>query len=246
MTRCFSFFAAVIATSLASAADWPQWMGPNRDDVWAETGIVETFPGGGPQGSVAKADQRRIRRPGRRRRQGLRHRLFEGRPATPSRRRPSATTLQGKERVLCLDAQDRRRALEARVRLRLHDQLSGRPALHADRRRGQGRIRLGAMGDLVCLDAETGSVIWSKNLPKEYGAPVPLWGYCGPSAGLQEPADLHRRRRGERASSRSTSRPARKCGRRSARRRSVTARRRSSKPAASRSCSSSTATASTV
>jgi outer membrane protein assembly factor BamB len=34
------------------------------------------------------------------------------------------------------------------------------------------------MGDLVCLDAQTGKVIWNKNLPKTYDAPVPLWGYA--------------------------------------------------------------------
>jgi outer membrane protein assembly factor BamB len=38
---------------------------------------------------------------------------------------------------------------------------------------------LGAMGDLFCLDAATGSVRWSKNLPGNYSAPVPLWGYAG-------------------------------------------------------------------
>ena len=25
---------------LLPAADWPQWMGPNRDGIWSETGIV--------------------------------------------------------------------------------------------------------------------------------------------------------------------------------------------------------------
>ncbi|MEN9732254.1 MAG: hypothetical protein RLZ45_249 [Verrucomicrobiota bacterium] len=25
------------------AADWPQWLGPKRDAVWRETGIVENF-----------------------------------------------------------------------------------------------------------------------------------------------------------------------------------------------------------
>src|SRR3954451_24463716 len=30
------------------AADWPQWLGPNRDAVWAESGIVEKFPTNGP------------------------------------------------------------------------------------------------------------------------------------------------------------------------------------------------------
>jgi outer membrane protein assembly factor BamB len=38
---------------------------------------------------------------------------------------------------------------------------------------------LGAMGDLFCFDAAKGNVIWSKNLPKTYEAPVPLWGYAG-------------------------------------------------------------------
>lgn len=28
----------------AGAEDWPQWRGPNRDGVWNETGIRETFP----------------------------------------------------------------------------------------------------------------------------------------------------------------------------------------------------------
>jgi outer membrane protein assembly factor BamB len=34
------------------------------------------------------------------------------------------------------------------------------------------------MGDLLCLDAESGKVIWSKNLPTEYHAKVPMWGYA--------------------------------------------------------------------
>ena len=47
---CQQFIAA---TSLwmfgvaVHAEDWPQWRGPNRDGVWSETGIAETFPAGG-------------------------------------------------------------------------------------------------------------------------------------------------------------------------------------------------------
>ena len=33
----------------AAAADWPQWLGPQRDSVWTEDGILETFPAGGPK-----------------------------------------------------------------------------------------------------------------------------------------------------------------------------------------------------
>jgi outer membrane protein assembly factor BamB len=36
--------AYVTGTMLASAADWPQWMGPNRDDVWREAGLLSAFP----------------------------------------------------------------------------------------------------------------------------------------------------------------------------------------------------------
>lgn len=31
----------------AQADQWPQWMGPNRDGVWSETGIIDAFPTGG-------------------------------------------------------------------------------------------------------------------------------------------------------------------------------------------------------
>ena len=31
----------------ARAEDWPQWRGPNRDGVWSERGILETFPPNG-------------------------------------------------------------------------------------------------------------------------------------------------------------------------------------------------------
>src|SRR3954462_1871572 len=28
----------------AQADDWPQWLGPQRDGVWRETGILDKFP----------------------------------------------------------------------------------------------------------------------------------------------------------------------------------------------------------
>ena len=41
--------AALIAcgVQLALAEDWPQWRGPNRNGVWSETGILQTFPAKG-------------------------------------------------------------------------------------------------------------------------------------------------------------------------------------------------------
>ena len=40
---------ALVFAPAATADDWPQWMGPNRDAVWAETGIVDRLPPQGPK-----------------------------------------------------------------------------------------------------------------------------------------------------------------------------------------------------
>src|SRR5262245_48595061 len=38
-----------LAAPAARADDWPQWLGPQRDGVWREQGILEKFPEGGPK-----------------------------------------------------------------------------------------------------------------------------------------------------------------------------------------------------
>ncbi len=37
-----------VCSNPARADDWPQWLGPNRDGVWRETGLLDHFPAGGP------------------------------------------------------------------------------------------------------------------------------------------------------------------------------------------------------
>src|SRR3954466_12657834 len=39
----------VTAGAAASADDWPQYLGPKRDGVWRETGVLEKFSEGGPK-----------------------------------------------------------------------------------------------------------------------------------------------------------------------------------------------------
>jgi outer membrane protein assembly factor BamB len=52
----FGAYKALMAAALSlpwllpvplRAEDWPQWRGPNRDGVWHETDILESFPAGG-------------------------------------------------------------------------------------------------------------------------------------------------------------------------------------------------------
>ena len=51
MPRLFAL-PLIVLVALSSAArgdDWPQWMGPGRDNVWREDGIVGPFPSSAPK-----------------------------------------------------------------------------------------------------------------------------------------------------------------------------------------------------
>src|SRR6516162_1296541 len=39
---------SLLVVQLSRADDWPQWLGPQRDAIWRETGIIDKFPAGGP------------------------------------------------------------------------------------------------------------------------------------------------------------------------------------------------------
>ena len=45
--------------------------------------------------------------------------------------------------------------------------------------RGDKVFTLGAEGNLLCLGVQTGSLIWSRDLKKDFGIPAPLWGFSG-------------------------------------------------------------------
>ena len=38
----------LFAGNVLFADDWPQWLGPSRDAIWREDGIIEKFPTNGP------------------------------------------------------------------------------------------------------------------------------------------------------------------------------------------------------
>lgn len=177
MSRPVSLCTLLLATSLAAAADWPQWMGPNRDDVWAETGILEKFPAKGPRVLWRKPIQGGFAGPA-----VAQGRVFvtdylrlagDEKPA-PTRR----NDLKGKERVLCLDAKTGKELWKHEYDCSYAISYPAGPRCTPTVDNGKV-FTLGAMGDLFCLEAATGRVLWSKNLPKTYDAPLPLWGYAG-------------------------------------------------------------------
>jgi outer membrane protein assembly factor BamB len=51
----------------------------------------------------------------------------------------------------------------------------------------EGKIYiLNAWGVLHVLDREDGSVVWEKNLPEDFDAELPVWGYCSPMFLIEE------------------------------------------------------------
>ncbi|RLS44531.1 MAG: pyrrolo-quinoline quinone, partial [Planctomycetota bacterium] len=44
MRRIWLCVAVLGCAAVARGDDWPQWMGPKRDNVWRETGLVDELP----------------------------------------------------------------------------------------------------------------------------------------------------------------------------------------------------------
>jgi outer membrane protein assembly factor BamB len=167
-------FAAVLlgfaAVGAAQADDWPQWLGPQRDGVWREDGVLDKFPKNGPKvlwrapigmGYTGPAVV------------GERVYVMDWKPDKPGRK-PGP----GKERVLCLSASDGKP-----IWVHEYDTVYGglggypfgprtTPLIEA------GKVfTLGAMGDMCCLDATKGTVVWQISLEKDLKITPPLWGH---------------------------------------------------------------------
>lgn len=171
------FVAAAATQTAAYADDWPQWMGPQRDGVWREEGVVETIPDGGlpvlwrvpVKGGYAGPAV-----------VGNRVYLtdYEQTSGELSNDPNGRNVLAGRERVLCLDA-----ATGELLWTHEYDcpySLSYASGPRCTPTVADGRVfTLGAEGNLLCLNAETGDLLWQKDLKQDYAAPTPIWGFCG-------------------------------------------------------------------
>jgi outer membrane protein assembly factor BamB len=165
-----------VSLGVCQAEDWPQWLGPQRDSVWRETGIVEQFSAGGPvvqwrvpiaggYAGPAVADGQ----------------VYVTDYTTRGDRTPdpnSRSKLQGQERVWCFSAADGRvlwkHEYDCDYEISFPAGPRATPTVDGDR-----VYTLGAQGDLFCLKTADGTVVWSCNFPRDYQATTPLWGYCG-------------------------------------------------------------------
>jgi outer membrane protein assembly factor BamB len=152
-----ALLSCVLCFAAAPADDWPQWRGPQRDGRSAETGLLGSWPQGGPP------------------------RLWSASGFGTG----FSSLAVAKGRIYTLgDLADGQYVIAARekdggivwkVRLgSIHeDEFPGprsTPTVAGDR-----LYALGTSGDLVCLQAEDGKEVWRRNIMKEYRGDAPHW-----------------------------------------------------------------------
>ena len=172
------FFLALSGwATVALADDWPQWQGPNRDGVWRESGIVEKFPSSGPpvrwRSDIGAGYSGPIVARGRVYITDRRQAKDAATPTDPFAR----GSVQGGERVLCLNEADGRTIWEQGYDCVYSISYPAGPRVAP--LVNQGKVyTLGAEGNLLCLEADTGKIIWSKDFKKEFGIKAPMWGFA--------------------------------------------------------------------
>jgi outer membrane protein assembly factor BamB len=158
--------ASFFVSTWATAEDWPQWRGTNRDGQWRETGIVDRFEG--PRIEL------RWRKPLGSGYSGPT--VADGYVYVMDR----ALEPRQLERVHCFD-------WKSGVKLWTHSYdceyrnigYSAGPRASVTVEDGRA-FALGAMGHLHCLDAGTGAVLWRRDLNRDYqvtaSGRMPMWG----------------------------------------------------------------------
>lgn len=139
------------------AAQWPQWRGPHRDGVSAEQGLLQRWGKSGPSlawktsglgGGFASVA------------------IADGKAYTMGQR-------DGKEYVIALDVVDEGHRQAWATPIGQGDNNSGTPTVDGDR-----VYAIGPFGDVVCLQASDGKIVWQKSFTRDFGGSVPTWKYC--------------------------------------------------------------------
>jgi len=167
------------ALASARAADWPQWMGEGRDGVWKETGTLEKFPKGGPKELWRKKIGSGYAGPAVA--GGLVYVMdFQTDVDVARKGDPGSNPkIKGKERVLCLSAKDGSEVWKHEYDCLYEVSFPAGPRCTPTVNDGKV-YTLGTMGDLYCLDARRGTVIWKQDFKKApYEAKTPFWGFSG-------------------------------------------------------------------
>ena len=152
------FLAQTKASGPTADADWPQWRGPDRSDVGTETGLLKTWPTSGP--SVVWSIS------------GLGEGY--GSVAIKGNRVFVQGAKDGQSAVFCLNRADGKtvwvKTLGATLGQDRGPGPRGTPTIDSDR-----LYALTENGDLGCLKLSDGSIVWARNILKDFGGRNPRW-----------------------------------------------------------------------
>ncbi|HEY7546447.1 MAG TPA: PQQ-binding-like beta-propeller repeat protein [Blastocatellia bacterium] len=143
---------APVTTGRTSDPDWPQWKGPDRTGVSKETGFLKSWPAAGPQLAWSVSN------------------LGEGygTVAIQSDRIFVQGAREGSSVVFSLNRADGKTVWTTPLGPRVGDDRGpgprGTPTVEGDR-----VYALSENGDLACLRFRDGTVVWQRNILKDFG-----------------------------------------------------------------------------
>lgn len=160
--------------SITMAEDWPQWMGPERNNVWYPEKPLESFPKEGPQVVWRSPLAGGYAGPA-----VVGNRLLVTDYVTSDNVKVDnfgRQTFTGTERVLCVDETTGETIWKHEYPVVYDISYPAGPRC-TPLVEGDFVYTLGAVGHLICFNKSSGEIVWQKVLPTEYKAKVPLWGY---------------------------------------------------------------------
>lgn len=153
-----------LAITVVSAADWPQWRGPSRNGISAEKGWNTNWAGGPRKAWTARVG------------------LGWSAVSVVGNRLYTAGWANGNDTIWCLDSATGRPIWKWSYPCSGGDKYGGdqyggtRAAPTVD---GGSVYIMSIEGGVACLNAQTGKVIWGRNVARETGAGAPQWGFAG-------------------------------------------------------------------
>ena len=159
MKKYIAIAFLILFASFAWNADWPQYRGINRDGISKETAIIKTWPATGPKvvWKTPVGDG------------------YSGMAIVGNR----IYTMDAKDKdefVVCIDATSGKEIWRYRNDSNfINDQGNGprgTPTVEGD-----VVYSFGAQGILSALNAKDGSKIWTRDVKKDVGGKVPIWGF---------------------------------------------------------------------
>lgn len=156
---CAAFF---VSAATAHSADWPQWRGPERTGISAETGLLKSWPSAGSPSEVWRYTELGSGYSG---------------PAVVGNRLFILGTEESKECVVALDASTGHKIWSSPIGPIFQNGYGNGPR-STPTVDGELIFALGGQSELVCLDRTSGKQRWHVNLRKNLGGEhMSGWGY---------------------------------------------------------------------